>query len=576
MLRRILDDARRDLVRDLHRHLDDLRVALVRGGAPEEHQKALARSIATLDEMFLLVVAGEFNAGKSAVVNALLGERVVEEGVTPTTSRIHVLKHGPERRRTPSGGGYEETTLPVPLLREMNVVDTPGTNAVVEGHEALARDFVPRSDLVLFVTSADRPFTASERAFLEAIRSWGKKVIVAVNKTDILDDPADVRKVVDFVREKTKALLGRRPEVFAVSARRAQKVKAGAAPDPHADGFAELEAYVTRTLDDAARVRLKLQNPIGVGLRVLEEGAATAAAALAVLGRDAAALREVEGQLSLVREDAVRDLRARLADVEKPLVDLQARGEELLEETLGPAKVLALLDARATRAAFEKGTADVVPAVEKRADGLADAVSAGASRLWPAVVERLAPRQADRPGRLPPLPTSAPPIDPSRLRAALRRDISRVLEGDGHRAEARRIGDSARRTAATTLGLLGLAAGLVAFSILVPEQASMRLGGLGAALAVAGGGLWLLPGHRRSETARFADRVGSMRRRLVPALRTTLEAELDRARQHARDAIEPMARFVGTEDERLRGHEQELARLKDGLETLRSRAEGLR
>ena len=67
-------------------------------------------------------------------------------------------------------------TAPVEMLREINIVDTPGTNAVRREHEALTREFVPRSDLVLFITSADRPFTESERAFLQSIREWGKKV----------------------------------------------------------------------------------------------------------------------------------------------------------------------------------------------------------------------------------------------------------------------------------------------------------------------------------------------------------------------------------------------------------------
>ena len=192
MLHGILEGARKDVLGDVRRQLGDLRVALVRAGAKDDEQKTLGRSITQLDELFLLVVVGEFNAGKSAVINALLGEPVLEEGVVPTTTRIELLRHADERTRTPCGGGYEEITLPLPILREMSIVDTPGTNAVVRGHEALTREFVPRSDLVLFVTSADRPFTESERAFLETIRDWGKKVVVAVNKTDILGQPGDV------------------------------------------------------------------------------------------------------------------------------------------------------------------------------------------------------------------------------------------------------------------------------------------------------------------------------------------------------------------------------------------------
>jgi hypothetical protein len=120
------------------------------------------------------VVVGEFNAGKSAVINALLGDRILDEGVTPTTSRIGLLRHGPAVFREAKGASLEIVTAPVEVLRELNIVDTPGTNAVLREHEALTREFVPRADLVLFVTSADRPFTESERAFLETIRDCAR------------------------------------------------------------------------------------------------------------------------------------------------------------------------------------------------------------------------------------------------------------------------------------------------------------------------------------------------------------------------------------------------------------------
>ena len=86
-------------------------------------------------------------------------------------------------------------TAPVELLRDVHVVDTPGTNAIIREHERITADFVPRSDLVLFVTSADRPFTETERAFLEQVRGWGKKVVIVINKIDILEDEQQVADV---------------------------------------------------------------------------------------------------------------------------------------------------------------------------------------------------------------------------------------------------------------------------------------------------------------------------------------------------------------------------------------------
>src|ERR1044071_2276590 len=168
----------------LQRQLSDARVllaetrdALVRFGATPADQAALAQSIRQLDELFLLVVVGEFNAGKSAFINALVGATVLAEGVTPPTAQIQVLRYGDRATTTVDANGVRVITAPVDLLRDLQIVDTPGTNAILREHERLTTDFVPRSDLVLFITSADRPFTQTERAFLEVIRDWGKKIV---------------------------------------------------------------------------------------------------------------------------------------------------------------------------------------------------------------------------------------------------------------------------------------------------------------------------------------------------------------------------------------------------------------
>ena len=214
-----LDETRRALLGDERRLLGELRDWLVRLEAPEEQRQALADSIEQLEEPFLLVVVGEFNAGKSAFINALLGRSVLDEGVTPTTARIGLLRHGGEVGREVTAAGVERLTAPSEILRDIVIVDTPGTNAVLREHEALTREFVPRADLVLFVTSSDRPFTESERAFLEAIRAWGKKVIVVVNKADLLESPEDVTRVVTYVRDQAQRTLGFAPDIFPVSAR---------------------------------------------------------------------------------------------------------------------------------------------------------------------------------------------------------------------------------------------------------------------------------------------------------------------------------------------------------------------
>src|SRR4030095_6166389 len=122
-------------------------------------------------------------------------------------------------------------SYPLPLLRELNIVDTPGTNAVIRHHERLTSEYVPRSDLVLFVTSADHPLTESERQFLERILACGKKVVFALNKADIVESEAALREIQTFVLKHASNVLGDTPEFFPVSARLAQRYLSESDPE---------------------------------------------------------------------------------------------------------------------------------------------------------------------------------------------------------------------------------------------------------------------------------------------------------------------------------------------------------
>ena len=199
---RVLDAPLEAQLQQARELLATVRDALVQFGAAAGDQTALAASTRQLDELFLLVIVGEFNAGKSAFINALLGQRVLQEGVTPTTAQIQVLKYGETVTHGTDANGIHVVTAPVELLRDVHIVDTPGTNAIIREHERLTTDFVPRSDLVLFITSADRPFTETERQFLATIRDWGKKIVIVVNKVDIFSGTSELDEVLTFVEQR--------------------------------------------------------------------------------------------------------------------------------------------------------------------------------------------------------------------------------------------------------------------------------------------------------------------------------------------------------------------------------------
>src|SRR5436190_16518676 len=98
-MRQVLNDMQARFLREEKEALAEVRTALAGLDVSRETLTTLQNAILQLDELFLLVVVGEFNAGKSALMNALLGagqERVLAEGVTPTTSRVTLVKWGPE------------------------------------------------------------------------------------------------------------------------------------------------------------------------------------------------------------------------------------------------------------------------------------------------------------------------------------------------------------------------------------------------------------------------------------------------------------------------------------------------
>src|SRR5512146_1357429 len=262
MRQSMLTDEQARFLREEKETLSEIRLALADLELPREALATLQDAILQLDELFLLVVVGEFNAGKSALVNALLGEKVLPEGATPTTSRVTLVKWGEQAREQVVDENFSIYTHPLPLLKELNIVDTPGTNAVIRYHERLTDEFVPRSDLVLFTTSADHPLTESERQFLERILAWGKKVVFALNKADIIEDEKALQEVRAFVLKHATAVLGDTPEFFPVSARLAQR----ALTEPDAaqrsrlralSGLDALDQYITSTLDDTTRLQLK-------------------------------------------------------------------------------------------------------------------------------------------------------------------------------------------------------------------------------------------------------------------------------------------------------------------------------
>jgi GTP-binding protein EngB required for normal cell division len=567
MLERIVEEPARRLLAEEREWLAELEQTLARLGVSVEDQTALERSVRQLDQLFLLVVIGEFNAGKSAFINALVGARLLEEGVTPTTTRVQMLSHGAAGTRTAVEAGVDVITAPVAMLEDIHIVDTPGTNAIYREHERLTSEYVPRADLVLFVTSADRPFTESERAFLQVIRDWGKKIVVAINRVDVLESPDDVARVEAFVAEHARHLLGFAPEMFTVSARHALAVKLGEpAPPLSADRFADLERYILTTLDQRERIRLKLLNPLGIGRRLVTTHAAVVAERLALL-------EDIEGQLALYRRDLERAFTARLAEVDNVLQQFENRGMRFFDDTLRLGRVVDLLNKERIRAEFERQVVAEVPAeIERLVGEMIDWLVASELRQWQAVSERVNSRRAAHAGRVAG-EGSGFQYDRARLLETVGRASRDAVDSYDRAREASALADSVRMAVAGTALAQAGAVGLGAVVTMLASTTAADVTGILAASLLAIVGLLVIPARRRRAKHELRDKIAGLRTVLTAALTGQFSRAVDRSLQRLNEAVSPYTRFVRAEHERLVGRRDDLQRIGDALSRLHAETE---
>jgi len=573
MLAKLLSSKQDELLRDERKVLARLKAALVRFNAAPEHQAALDRSIEQLDELFLLVVVGEFNSGKSAFINALVGASIAQEGVTPTTAQINVLQYGEAEGRRVKDSNLHVITAPAPILRDIHIVDTPGTNAIIREHEAITAQFVPRSDLVLFVTSADRPFTETERAFLEQVRGWGKKVVIVINKIDILE-PSQVEEVRAFVSDSARALLGFSPEIFPVSARLALKAKQGDPSAWAASNFEALESYIRTALDAPGRIHLKLLNPLGVGSALTERHAAIIRERLALLKDDYATLEEVESQLTTYQQDLTRDFEFRMADIDKILLEMERRGHDYFDDTLRIGRMMDLLNRSRIQQGYEQRVVGDAPQqIERKVGELVDWLVAADLRQWQGVTAHLAERRRQYKDRIVGDDAGQFHYDRTRLIDSTTRETQRVVDSYDQRREAQELADNARNAVAATAAAGAGALGLGAIVTFAATTVAADFTGIVMASVVAAIGFFILPAKRKKAKEEMRTKMADVRNRLSDALRKQFTQEISRSGSRIREGIAPYSRFIRSEGDKLNSVDEDLREISASIAALRGQIE---
>ena len=236
-----------EIVKDLHQMSIDIDHAELSGMVSELRDR--------IHEPFMFVIVGEVKVGKSSFVNALLetDKEVTKVAPDPCTDTIQQIVYGETEHSMMINPYLKKIFFPVEILKEIAIVDTPGTNTIVEHHQEITERFIPGSDLIVFVFEAKNPYRQSAWQFFDYIhQDWQKKVIFILQQKDLMNE-ADLETNINGVTKQAEKKGISNPNVFAVSAKQEQEDN----PD---SGFAAVRSFVRENITGGKAPLLKLQN----------------------------------------------------------------------------------------------------------------------------------------------------------------------------------------------------------------------------------------------------------------------------------------------------------------------------
>ncbi|MCA1657952.1 MAG: dynamin family protein, partial [Verrucomicrobiaceae bacterium] len=160
--------------------------------------------------------------------------------------------YGVERRAFNLGESWQRVTLPKEVLREITIVDTPGTNSIIKDHQTITENYIPQSDLVVFVFSASNPHTKSAWELLTLIkREWHRKMVFVLQQSDRASQRELITNL-EHVKQYARERQVENPMVFTLSAKRELE-------GIYENGFADFRGYLQTTIACGEAWRMKVE-----------------------------------------------------------------------------------------------------------------------------------------------------------------------------------------------------------------------------------------------------------------------------------------------------------------------------
>ena len=545
-----LFDASRELLADLDMVPGDL-----------EALEAMRRR---LDELFLILVVGEFNAGKSTFLNAILGIDALETGELPTTRSVHLLRHGTVQSVRESEPRLLVHELPVEVLQDLNIVDTPGTNSMQREEQMLTEGFVPRADFVFFVTSLLRPYSASEHDFLKLILSWGKHIVFIVNQVDFAAGPDHLARVKRYVQQQAMDELGKEPPLFAISAREVVRERASGAALSDLNEWTAFAAFFQSTLRDRDRVRLKLTAPLQSLTPVLARQADALAERLRLVHGDHAALASILTEVDAYETRMLADVSRYQSQITNILWQLEKRGQRFFDELVRVSNVMRLRDKDVVENRFRNEiVADTPQHIEEEVQALIDWLVRQNLAMWEKADGMLRQRREalrDAAGRTR-FVSPQYVYNREEIFTRLAQPVRRRLELFDAQREAEEIVAAVNAAIAKTFGVQAVVIGVGAALTAAFTTLGLDVTGTVAVTLLVASGLFILPQRRARLKRELAAKVETLRVELAKTLEVRFQEQL-------RDYVEQLRETFAPE---LESTKAQVLRLRNAEGTLEAR-----
>ncbi len=534
-----------------------------------------------LREMFFMVVViGEFNSGKSSFVNALLGYKLLETGITPTTEFIELVRYGETPLTVPAvrQDGLREWVHPNTGAPGVAIVDTPGTGSIFLKHEQTAKNFLHRSDLVLFIFSAKQAFAETERLYLELARNYGKKIVLVINQIDLLS-PAEQEQVRSFVQVRVKELLGLEPQIFMVSAKEAL------ANGGEGGGMDSVRAYLRSVYAQARPAKQKLLNELDTTERILKQYVEKAHEKTLLVSGNKDKVKGVESELEAQASGIASGRTRTLEEIDRILEGVRERGLAFIDRRFTVRTVLS----RAKRDELEAEFREVVIGrslrdLNEAATSYVTTIVDNSRMYWKGVLERLNRLQEYLEQRMGTMDAAIYAEQRENLEEAIRaaeRELQANTSGkvlDDLQAQFNAtIRSMMFNGAATVGGLLAMAVavatpgGLAAFPLVMP---ALIAGGLAT---VVFGIPTILKAREANQRLRedLNQRIDNMKKTYHAALEEITTKEINRMRQFSVSQLTPIYNQLENLIKECRDKEQNLSAYERQLQALRKRIEAV-